>query len=36
MDFGCYNALWSLSYSGRPETVYAWVNHLRPEAFPKV
>jgi predicted dehydrogenase len=36
MDFGCYNALWSLWYLGRPETVYAQVNHLRPERFPKV
>lgn len=36
MDFGCYNALWSLWYLGRPQTVYAQVNHLRPETFPKV
>jgi predicted dehydrogenase len=36
MDFGCYNALWALWYMGRPETVYAQVNHLRPETFPKV
>lgn len=36
MDFGCYNALWSLWYLGRPETVYTQVNHLRPETFPKV
>jgi predicted dehydrogenase len=36
MDFGCYNALWSLWYLGRPETVYAQVNHLRPDTFPKV
>lgn len=36
MDFGCYNALWSLWYFGKPETVYAEVNHLRPERFPKV
>jgi predicted dehydrogenase len=36
MDFGCYNALWSLWYLGRPETVYAHVNHLRPAIFPKV
>jgi predicted dehydrogenase len=36
MDFGCYNALWSLWYLGKPETVYAQVNHLRPETFPKV
>jgi len=36
MDFGCYNALWSLWYFGRPEKVFAQVNHLRPEMFPKV
>lgn len=36
VDFGCYNALWSLWYLGRPESVYAQVNHLRPETFPKV
>jgi predicted dehydrogenase len=36
MDFGCYNALWSLWYLGRPESVYAHVNHLRPEIYPKV
>jgi len=36
MDFGCYNALWSLWYFGRPDKVYAQVNHLRPQEFPKV
>ena len=36
MDFGCYNALWSLWYMGRPETVYAHANHLRPDVFPNV
>ncbi len=36
MDFGCYNALWSLWYFGRPDRVYAQVNHLRPQTFPKV
>jgi len=36
MDFGCYNALWSLWYLGKPESVYAQVNHLRQETFPKV
>jgi predicted dehydrogenase len=36
MDFGCYNALWSLWYLGRPDKVYAQANHLRPETFPKV
>ncbi len=36
MDFGCYNALWSLWYLGKPDKVFAHVNHLRPETFPKV
>ena len=36
MDFGCYNALWSLWYLGKPEKVFAEVKHLRPEIFPKV
>jgi predicted dehydrogenase len=36
MDFGCYNALWSIWYLGMPSTVYAAVEHLRPERFPKV
>ena len=36
MDFGCYNALWSLWYLGKPETVYAQTNQLRPQTFPKV
>jgi predicted dehydrogenase len=36
MDFGCYNALWSLWYLGMPQTVYASVQHLRPDVFPKV
>lgn len=36
MDFGCYNALWSLWYLGRPTKVFATVNHLRPDRFPKV
>jgi predicted dehydrogenase len=36
MDFGCYNALWSLWYLGRPESVMAHANQLRPETFPKV
>lgn len=36
MDFGCYNALWSLWYLGKPDTVFATVNHLRPDRFPKV
>jgi len=36
MDFGCYNALWSIWYLGMPQSVYASVQHLRPNAFPKV
>ncbi len=36
MDFGCYNALWSLWYLGRPDSVYATALHLQPEKFPKV
>jgi len=36
MDFGCYNALWSLWYLGRPTSVYATAIHLRPQEFPKV
>lgn len=36
MDFGCYNALWSLMYLGRPQTVFAHSIHLRPNEFPKV
>jgi predicted dehydrogenase len=36
VDFGCYNALWALWLKGRPETVYARVDNLQPERFPKV
>jgi predicted dehydrogenase len=36
MDFGCYNALWSLWYKGRPDTVFATVQHIRPDIYPKV
>lgn len=36
MDFECYNALWSLWYLGRPAKIYAQVNRLRPDVFPKV
>jgi len=36
MDFGCYNALYSLYYLGRPATVYAYALHLRPTDFPQV
>jgi predicted dehydrogenase len=36
IDFGCYNALWGLWYLGRPATVYAQANHLRPQEFGQV
>ena len=36
MDFGCYNALWSLWYLGKPQSLYATAEHLRPDHFPKV
>jgi len=36
MDFGCYSVLWSLWLKGRPESVYATANQLKPEMFPKV
>lgn len=36
MDFGCYNSLYSLYYLGRPQTVYAYALHLRPNDFPNV
>jgi predicted dehydrogenase len=36
MDFGCYGVLWSVWLKGRPESVYATANHLRPELYPKV
>lgn len=36
VDFGCYSVLWSLWLKGRPESVYATVNHLKPDLYPKV
>jgi predicted dehydrogenase len=36
MDFGCYLVNWSLWLKGRPESVYATANHLKPDLFPKV
>lgn len=36
MDFGCYNALYSLYYLGRPLSVYAYALRLRPADFPRV
>jgi predicted dehydrogenase len=36
VDFGCYIVNWSLWLKGMPQSVYATVNHLKPELFPKV
>lgn len=36
VDFGCYNAVWALWFKGLPDTVYAAVNRLQRERFPKV
>jgi predicted dehydrogenase len=36
MDFGCYIVNWSLWLKGRPESVYATANHLKPEVYPNV
>jgi predicted dehydrogenase len=36
MDFGCYLVLWSLGLKGKPQSVYATVQHLKPEMFPNV
>jgi predicted dehydrogenase len=36
IDFGCYNALWSLWYLGKPETVFAQTNRLHPDLYPRV
>jgi predicted dehydrogenase len=36
VDFGCYNALWSLWILGRPTSVFAHTAQLRPGEFPKV
>jgi predicted dehydrogenase len=36
MDFGCYMALWSLGIKGRPDSVYATAQHMKPELFPHV
>ena len=36
MDFGCYQVLWSLGIKGRPESVYATAQHMKPEMFPNV
>jgi predicted dehydrogenase len=36
MDFGCYLVLWSVGLKGMPESVYASVQHMKPETFPKV
>ncbi|MCB1021839.1 MAG: Gfo/Idh/MocA family oxidoreductase, partial [Acidobacteria bacterium] len=36
VDFGCYNAIWALWIKGRPQSVFAQVEHLQPQRFPKV
>jgi predicted dehydrogenase len=36
MDFGCYLVLWSLGLKGKPDSVYATVQHLKPDMFPNV
>lgn len=36
VDFGCYNAVWAAWFKGLPDTVYAAVNRLQRERFPKV
>jgi len=36
MDFGCYLVVWSLGLKGKPESVYATVQHMKPETFPNV
>ena len=36
IDFGCYGAVWSLWFMGKPETVFAQTNQLQPDRYPKV
>lgn len=36
MDFGCYSVLWSIGLMGKPESVYATAQHLKPDVFPDV
>lgn len=36
MDFGCYGSLLAQYFMGKPQTVYAYALHLRPDEFPKV
>ncbi len=36
MDFGCYLVLWSVGLKGMPESVYATVQHMKPETYPNV
>jgi predicted dehydrogenase len=36
MDFGCYMVLWSLGLKGKPQSVYATTQHMKPETFPLV
>ncbi len=36
VDFGIYSAIWAVWHLGLPELVYAAVNQLQPDRFPKV
>jgi predicted dehydrogenase len=36
MDFGCYLVVWSVGLKGMPDSVYATVQHLKPETYPNV
>lgn len=36
MDFGCYLVLWSMGLKGKPVSVYATAQQIKPEMFPKV
>ncbi len=36
VDFGIYSATWAMWHLGLPTHVYATVNHLQPDRFPKV
>ena len=33
VDFGCYGAVWSLQYLGKPESVYAVTNVRKPDVY---
>ncbi len=36
VDFGCYGAIWSLWFMGKPDSVIAQTNQLQPDKYPKV